>query len=180
MPVLLKKNLIPDKFYQLQVLCTRNFSERKGMKVAKAKLLRNKNPDQLNEEEWESLCNRCGACCLHKIQDVDTGDIYITSVLCEFYDLKSGKCSVYDNRFHVNPGCIKLTPGNIAELSWLPNCCNYRQIYEKRPLLKPHFFVSGKALQPWNSRLEQILGCEVVVYREDMDLSDYIIFCQCG
>jgi uncharacterized cysteine cluster protein YcgN (CxxCxxCC family) len=149
--------------------------------VAQPKSVRNRNIDlaQLDKKEWESLCSHCGICCLNKILDVKTGDIYTTSVVCEYYDLNSGRCSVYDKRFEFNTGCTKITPDNIPELSWLPNCCSYRRIYEKRPPPK-NPSAAGKVPPPWDNRLEQILGCKVVVYQEDMDLGDYIILCQCG
>ncbi len=145
--------------------------------MEQAEFLRNKSLAQLDEKEWESLCNHCGVCCLHKILDVETDDIYTTRVLCEFYDLEAGKCSIYDHRFEVNSGCTKITADNIAELSWLPNSCAYRCFYEKR--LRPKKpSATAKVPQPWDNRLEQILGCKVVVYHEDMDLIDYIILCQ--
>ncbi len=137
--------------------------------------IQNKSISELSVEEWESLCCHCGVCCLNKIIDIETGDIYTTSVVCEFYDLDTGKCSVYDCRFDVNQGCTKLTPENILELSWLPNTCNYRRAYEKRPLLK-----IPKADEPATRKLEDFLGCEVIAYHEDLDLTEYVVFCQYG
>ena len=69
--------------------------------LATADFFQDVDLSKLSEEGWESLCTHCGVCCLHKIEDVETGDIYTTRVLCEFYDLKSGGCSVYDQRFQL-------------------------------------------------------------------------------
>jgi uncharacterized cysteine cluster protein YcgN (CxxCxxCC family) len=46
----------------------------------------------MNEEEWESLCDRCGKCCVLKIEDVDTGDIYYTDVACKLLDCGNATC----------------------------------------------------------------------------------------
>ena len=148
--------------------------------MAQSNIIQDINLPELSAEEWESLCNHCGVCCLHKVRDVETGDVYITRVVCEFFDLNSGKCSVYGNRLRINPDCTKITLDNIPRLSWLPNTCNYRRAYEKRPLFKTHHLASEKSQQHRENSLEQILGCEVVVFQEDMDLTDYIIFRQSG
>ena len=37
-------------------------------------------------KEWEDICRRCGKCCLIKLQDEETEDIYYTNVVCKYFD----------------------------------------------------------------------------------------------
>jgi len=98
---------------------------------------------EMNEAEWESLCDGCGRCCLNKLEDWDTKEIWWTNVACRFFDEKSCSCTDYTNR-HVNvPDCIALTPENVPELSWLPPSCGYRLVAEGRDLYWWHPLVSG-------------------------------------
>jgi len=41
------------------------------------------------------------------------------------------------------PDCIKLTPGNIDALEWMPKSCAYRRLHEGRGLADWHPLVSG-------------------------------------
>ena len=64
---------------------------------------REKPLSAMNRQEWESLCDGCGRCCLHKLRDDDTDEISFTNVACRLLDLKSCQCSDYANR---RPGCM--------------------------------------------------------------------------
>jgi hypothetical protein len=98
---------------------------------------------EMSREEWESLCDGCGICCLEKVVDEKTGEIRLTSVACEFLDVSTCRCTIYGLRTVANPTCIQLTPKNIQELSWLPWTCAYRSIAEGRALPPWHPLVSG-------------------------------------
>jgi len=104
-----------------------------------------KTLDQLNSKEWEQLCDGCGRCCLVKLEDEDTGEIYTTSVSCSLFNRKTCRCKDYQNRFEKISDCLDLSPQKIDELSWLPQTCAYRLRHEGKQLADWHPLNSGTA-----------------------------------
>lgn len=97
----------------------------------------------MTAEEWESLCDGCGQCCLHKIEDEDTREIALTDVACRYLDLDRCRCSDYANRQRNVPDCVLLTPETVRRLHWLPATCAYRLVAEGHDLYWWHPLVSG-------------------------------------
>ena len=97
----------------------------------------------LDEFEWEALCDGCGKCCLVKIEDEDSGDIAFTRVACELLDTETCRCNDYANRLVKVPDCLQLSATNIASVPWLPVTCAYRLRHESKPLYPWHPLVSG-------------------------------------
>jgi uncharacterized cysteine cluster protein YcgN (CxxCxxCC family) len=97
----------------------------------------------LSRSEWESLCDGCGKCCLHKVEDEDNGRIWPTNVACKLLDLKTAQCKDYRNRRAYVPDCLRLTPRLAAELEWLPDTCAYRLRANGDPLPAWHYLISG-------------------------------------
>ena len=104
---------------------------------------RSKRLSEMTPKEWESLCDGCGQCCLHKLEDSDTGAIAVTEVACAYLDLETCRCRDYANRSRNVPDCVTLTPGNIANLNWMPETCAYRLLAEGKELAWWHPLVSG-------------------------------------
>jgi uncharacterized cysteine cluster protein YcgN (CxxCxxCC family) len=98
---------------------------------------------EMSRAEWESLCDGCGRCCLNKLEDFDTGEIFWTEVRCRLLDADTCRCTDYPNRQARVPDCIALTPEEVAGLTWLPPTCGYRLISEGRDLYWWHPLVSG-------------------------------------
>jgi len=98
----------------------------------------------LNRAEWEALCDGCGRCCLHKIEDADTGEIAETNVACRLLNPKTAQCSDYRNRKAFVPDCLRLTARIIDDVPWLPSTCAYRLRADGKPLPDWHYLISGE------------------------------------
>ncbi len=102
-----------------------------------------KTLSEMTEDEWESLCDGCGRCCLVRFEDEDTGEVVPTRVSCRLFDVHKCTCSNYEHRKDYVPDCIKLTPDAIEHLTWMPTTCAYRRLHEGRGLAWWHPLVSG-------------------------------------
>ena len=102
-----------------------------------------KTLDEMTDAEWESLCDGCGQCCLHKLMDEDTDEIYFTNVAYRQLNIKTCQCRNYERRFEYEPDCIKLTRDNLPTFEWLPMTCAYRLRAAGEPLPEWHYLVCG-------------------------------------
>lgn len=98
--------------------------------------------DQLSEDEWESLCDGCGKCCLHKIEDEDTSELLYTRVACRLLDIARCRCTDYDRRFMQVPDCLAIRQ-HLDKVHWLPETCAYRVLAEGHDLPSWHPLRSG-------------------------------------
>ena len=105
-----------------------------------------KTMQQMTPEEWESLCDGCGKCCLGMVDDPKgSGTLKHTSVACRLLDPHTCRCSSYADRHRFVPDCIRLTPGKIETLNWLPSSCAYKRIAHNQGLPDWHVLVCGDA-----------------------------------
>jgi len=100
---------------------------------------------EMNAEEWEALCDGCARCCLYKLQDEDTNEIYYTNVVCRLLDIYRCRCTDYTNRSRLVPTCLVLDADLVRQLSWMPKTCAYRLLAEGKDLEWWHPLVSGSA-----------------------------------
>jgi uncharacterized cysteine cluster protein YcgN (CxxCxxCC family) len=98
---------------------------------------------ELNATEWEALCDGCGLCCLHKLEDEVTDEVYYTDVACRYLDHNSCSCKDYANRLSNVPECTVLSMDNVNDFHWLPNTCAYRLRAEGKKLPKWHYLRCG-------------------------------------
>ena len=99
--------------------------------------------ESLDREEWEALCDGCGKCCLHKLEDEVTGELFPTNVACKLLDRHACRCSNYRMRKVLVPDCVRLDMKQLREIDWLPTTCAYRLRGDGKPLPDWHYLVSG-------------------------------------
>lgn len=104
---------------------------------------RRKRLEEMTDTEWESVCDGCGRCCLVKLEEEETDDIYFTDVGCRLLDGETCRCRDYPNRSAQVDDCVRLTPSVVNEIGWLPPTCGYRLLSEGKDLYWWHPLVSG-------------------------------------
>ncbi len=138
-----------------------------------------KTLSEMSREEWESLCDHCGKCCLLKLQDdqdddttdntnnnTDPQSVYYTNIVCDLFDKQSGHCTDYQNRETRVPGCLRLTRQNLEQINWLPPSCAYRRIMEGQGLPDWHHLVCGDK-NTIHETGHSVLG--KVIFEKDLD-----------
>jgi uncharacterized cysteine cluster protein YcgN (CxxCxxCC family) len=99
--------------------------------------------EKLDRAQWEALCDGCGKCCVHKLEDEETGELHATNVACRLLDRRMGRCSDYKHRHAYVSECVRLNVNNVRGIEWLPNTCAYRLRANGEQLPAWHYLVSG-------------------------------------
>lgn len=138
--------------------------------VAERVFWQRKHLHEMTATEWEMLCDGCGKCCLHKLEDEDTGDVYYTDIACRLLDTETCQCSDYPGRQQQVPDCLVLTPADVPEFQWLPDTCAYRLLAEAKPLPDWHPLLTGDAD---STRLSGMSVAGQVCREQDVAEDDY-------
>jgi uncharacterized cysteine cluster protein YcgN (CxxCxxCC family) len=117
--------------------------ERPPLTAEAAPFWRTKPLEAMSRAEWESLCDGCGQCCLLKVEDEDSGKIFLTELACRLLDLHSCRCREYATRHTRVPDCVAINPDNVRQIGWLPKTCAYRRLAEGLDLEWWHPLISG-------------------------------------
>lgn len=138
------------------------------------KFWQNKTLEELSDSEWESLCDGCGKCCLNKIIDDETDELFFTNVACSQLNTKTCSCQNYANRFKLVPDCFKVTLENRDSFGWLPASCAYRLLDEGKPLPSWHPLLTGSKAAM--HKADQSVRHKVISEKEAGDLEDHVVY----
>lgn len=104
-----------------------------------------KSIDEMSDSEWESLCDGCARCCLHKLDFEDINEVHYTAVSCQYLDMEKCQCTQYTKRHELVPDCVKVSPDMLREDStWLPTTCAYRLISDGQDIPEWHPLKTGR------------------------------------
>jgi len=133
-----------------------------------------KTLEQMTRDEWESLCDGCAKCCLHKFIEDDSVDEQVSSthiddneqmhysnIACRYLNQKTCGCTEYQNRTVLVPDCVTLTQANLKDVYFMPPSCAYRLLQE------------GKDLPSWHPLLND--GKKAPMHRAGMSVRNKVI-----
>ncbi len=129
----------------------------------------------IDDEAWEALCDGCGKCCMHKLEDEDTGEILHTHVACKLFEADTCRCTQYAQRFTLVADCLDIRRMTAAQMHWLPETCAYRLTFEGKPLPDWHHLNTGdeRTVHQAGMSMRGKAVCERDV--AEQDLMDYIM-----
>ncbi len=143
----------------------------------------------MDQAEWEAICDGCGKCCLHKfIHDEDTEEaettdqikegesLEFTNIVCSYLNTKNCSCTQYQKRTELVPDCVQLTKDNLDQIFYMPSSCSYRRLHEGRGLPSWHPLLHRNKKTAMHKAGMSVRGKTVYEHEVDMEqFENYIV-----
>lgn len=139
---------------------------------------------EMSQSEWESLCDGCGKCCLHKFIDDEESDkaqptdtikqgenVDYTNIVCTYLNTKTCSCTQYQRRTELVPDCVQLTKDNLKDIFFMPTSCSYRRLHEGRGLPSWHPLLNRNKKTAMHKAGMSVRNR--TVYEHDVDMNDF-------
>ena len=139
-----------------------------------SKFWKKKSLEEMTKLEWESLCDGCGKCCLIKLEDADTKELFYTDVACHLLDHNTCLCKDYSNRKKLVEDCLQLEADDVEDFKWLPQSCAYRLLYEGKELPDWHHLISGDKQTIHKQKMS--VQNRIVSETEVMEVAEHIVY----
>jgi len=143
-----------------------------------------KSLEEMTRSEWESLCDGCGKCCLHKFIDdehteqqtptdeINEGEqVHFTNIVCSLLNTKTCSCTKYNKRTELVPDCVQLTRENLKDIFYMPSSCTYRRLHEGKGLPSWHPLLHRGAKSKMHKAGMSVRG--KTVYEHDVDMEAF-------
>ena len=129
-----------------------------------------KKLNEMNPQEWESLCDGCGQCCVMQLENEETNQLFFTDVACRLFDADTCRCTSYSDRQTYVPTCMVMDVDNVeACAEFAPPTCAYKLLVEGQDLYDWHPLISG---DPNSVHQAGVSVRNKVVSENDVDLDN--------
>lgn len=165
----------------------RSLSKDKAKKMPIERFWETKTLNEMTRPEWESLCDGCAKCCLHKfIDDENTTDetelmptthivegeqMNYSNIACHLLNDKSCQCSKYEQRTVLVPDCVQLTQENLDDVFFMPPSCTYRRLKEGRGMPSWHPLLHNGKKSAMHQAGMSVRG--KIIKDNDVELEDF-------
>lgn len=134
-----------------------------------------KSLSEMDKEEWESLCDGCGKCCLQQLEDA-SATIVFTDVACDLFDAQTCSCADYQNRSSRVPNCMSLDIDNVMEATeFAPPSCSYRLLALGEDLPKWHHLRQGDKALMHEQKFSAKNRCRSMKSIDLNDIEDFVV-----
>lgn len=146
-----------------------------------------KSLEQMNQEEWEALCDGCAKCCLNKFIDDEEEEgptavlhqdeqVHYTNIACRYLNSHKCECTEYSQRTMLVPDCIQLTKENLKDIFFMPTSCAYRRLHEGRGLPHWHPLLNGGKKSLMHKKQMSVRNKTISELQVNMDdFEDFIV-----